>query len=413
MIERIKNYIQKDSISVSRIDVIDGIRVLAIGCIAWFHVWQQSWLAPYVRIGSLSIDLMPIPRAGYLWVDMFILLSAFQLFLPHAREMILGERAYGTKEFYIKRLKRILPPYVLSIIVCLYFAVFTSQYQTLGTMLKDLISHLTFTHTFWPDTYLYTKLNVVLWTVAILVQFYIVFPLLARVFKKYSSITFLLMCAVGIVFRVLLVNTSKTPAMFVNQLPAFFDVFAIGMFGAYAFVYMNKKVEYQKMSPLFTIVSIGSLIFIFFAMKDLSRVMGNENLQRWQGINRTWVSLGFLLFVISTGYSMKWYRRIYSNRLAVFLSSISFNFYIWHHYISVKLRDWNFPYSEYADPNVYGDLKWQRLYTLAAFAISIAFAWLVTWLYEGKVMNKLLRAKAEDRSAPGRSGKSAKIPRRR
>jgi peptidoglycan/LPS O-acetylase OafA/YrhL len=145
-------------------------------------------------------------------------------------------------------------------------------------------------------------------------------------------------------------------------------------------------------------------------MNDLSQVVGNENLQRWQGINRTWVSLGFLLFIISTAYSMKWYRYIYSNRLAVFLSSISFNLYIWHHYIAVKLREWNFPYSQYETPNMFGELKWQWSYTIAAFAISIAFAWLVTWLYEGKLMSSLLKGRPIDEPAPG---KAAKAPRRR
>jgi peptidoglycan/LPS O-acetylase OafA/YrhL len=90
---------------------------------------------------------------------------------------------------------------------------------------------------------------------------------------------------------------------------------------------------------------------------------------------------------------MKWYRFIYSNKLAVFLSSISFNFYIWHQYIAVKLRQWNFPYSQYENPNMLGELKWQWHYTIAAFAISIAFAWLVTWLYEKKLMGRLLTPK--------------------
>ena len=393
MIEKLKKYISDDNISISRIDVLAGIRVLAIALIAWFHIWQQSWLTPYLKLGNLHLDFTPLPRAGYLWVDMFILLSAFQLFLPHAREIILGEKAPGPKTFYKRRLKRILPSYLLSILICLYFAVFSGAYSFIGFMLKDLVTHLTFTFTFWPETYLWTNLNVVLWTIAILMQFYLIFPFLAALFKKWSGITFIVMCAVGVLFRIFFVNNSSDPALLINQLPAFFDVFAIGMFGAYVFVYINQKVSYQKFSPLFTLLSIGSLVVIFFAMRDLSHVPGHNNLQRWQGINRSWIALVFLLYIISTSYSMKWYRIIYSNKLAVFLSSISFNFYIWHQYIAVKLRQWNFPYSQYENPNMLGELKWQWHYTIAAFAISIAFAWLVTWLYEKKLMGRLLTPK--------------------
>ena len=405
MIEKFKKYISDDTVSITRIDVLDGIRVLAIALIAWFHIWQQSWLTPYLKIGNLHFDFTPLPRAGYLWVDMFILLSAFQLFLPHAREMILGESAPHPKVFYKKRLKRILPSYLLSIIICVYFAVFSGAYSSLGFMLKDLLTHLTFTFTFWPETYLWTNLNVVLWTIAILMQFYLIFPLLATAFKKWSGVTFIAMCAVGVVFRVLFVNNSSDPALYINQLPAFFDVFAIGMFGAYVFVYFNKKVSYQRFSPLFNLLSIGSLVIIFFAMKDLAHVPGHNGLQRWQGINRSWIALVFLLYIISTSYSMKWYRFIYSNKLAVFLSSIAFNFYIWHQYIAVKLRQWNFPYSPYENPNMLGELKWQWQYTLVAFTISIAFAWLVTWLYEKKLMGRLLTPK--ELKSRGRKNPSA------
>ncbi len=391
MIEKIKKYITDDEVSTSRIDVIAGIRVLAIGLIAWFHIWQQSWLSPYLRIGNIRLNFMPLPRAGYLWVDMFILLSAFQLFLPHARQMVSGTDTISTKEFYIRRAKRILPSYVLSVLICLYFAVFSGNYASMNHMLKDLITHLTFTHTFFADTYLFTQLNVVLWTVAILVQFYLIFPFIAKAFKKYSTLTFVLLCTAGITYRIFFVNGALDPALFLNQLPAFLDVFAIGMFGAYAFVLLNEKVKYQRLSPVFTILSVASFCLIFYAMKLLSQVADHTDLQHWQGINRTWVALAFLLFVISTAYSMKWYRFIFSNKIAVFLSTIAFNFYIWHQYIAVKLKLWNFPYSEFETPNMAGDIRWQWQYTIACFLISIAFSIFVTYVYERAIRKFIAR----------------------
>lgn len=392
MIDKIKQYLQKDAISNKRVDVLDGIRVLAIGLISWFHIWQQSWLMPYISFGSSRYLLVPLARAGYLWVDMFILLSAFQLFLPHARQMISGDKTISTSEFYKRRARRILPSYIFSVLICLYIALFSQEFASIGAILKDLLTHLTFTQTFFVDTYIGTKLNVVLWTVAILIQFYILFPIIIKAFKKFPTGTFLVMCAIGTLFRVLLVNNADAPAMFINQLPAFFDVIAIGIFGAYAYVAIN-KIKYQIWSPLSTILSIGSLIVLYFAMRDLAGISGNVNLQHWQGINRSWIAFVFLLFILSTSYAMKWYRKIYSNRVMVFLSSISFNYYIWHQYIAVKLKSWNFPYSQFEYPNMAGDVQWQYLFTLISFTISILFAWLVTWLYEGKLIPILLREK--------------------
>ena len=143
-------------------------------------------------------------------------------------------------------------------------------------------------------------------------QFYVVFPFAGEGFQKVFQPDFSAYVRRGDLFPRPFGKHLERPCHVRKPAAAFFDVFAIGMFGAYAFVYMNKKINYQNMSPLFTIISLGSLVFVLFAMKDLAQVMGNENLQRWQGINRTWVSLGFLLFLVSTTYSMKWYRAIYT-----------------------------------------------------------------------------------------------------
>ena len=66
-----------------RIPELDGLRVLMIFIVSWYHIWQQSWLRPVV--GSYSLDYLV--RSGYIWVDGTVLLSSFLLFLPYARAM--------------------------------------------------------------------------------------------------------------------------------------------------------------------------------------------------------------------------------------------------------------------------------------------------------------------------------------
>ena len=66
-----------------RIPELDGLRVLMIFIVSWYHIWQQSWLRP--MIGSYSLDYLV--RSGYIWVDGTVLLSAFLLFLPYAKAM--------------------------------------------------------------------------------------------------------------------------------------------------------------------------------------------------------------------------------------------------------------------------------------------------------------------------------------
>ena len=38
-----------------RIPELDGLRVLMIFIVSWFHIWQQSWLEPRIEIPALGI----------------------------------------------------------------------------------------------------------------------------------------------------------------------------------------------------------------------------------------------------------------------------------------------------------------------------------------------------------------------
>ena len=101
-----------------KIPELNGLRVLLVFIVSWYHFWQQSWLTP--SIGSYSLDYLL--RAGYMPVDGTILLSGFLLFLPYARAMLLGEAVPNTKQFYQRRIMRIVPSYYF-VTLALLFAV--------------------------------------------------------------------------------------------------------------------------------------------------------------------------------------------------------------------------------------------------------------------------------------------------
>ena len=115
---------EKWKYDVSHIKTLDGIRALAILILAWFHIWQWSWLQPIKDVPALSIinqtqlNFDWIVRYGSQMVDVMLLISGFCLFLPYAKNMVLGSPEPDIKTFYKKRVARIFPSY--------YFAVFFS-----------------------------------------------------------------------------------------------------------------------------------------------------------------------------------------------------------------------------------------------------------------------------------------------
>ena len=59
----------------------DVLRILCIFTVAWFHIWQQSWLDPSFRIAGHYFDLQRIVRRGYMLVDLTLLLTGCMLLM--------------------------------------------------------------------------------------------------------------------------------------------------------------------------------------------------------------------------------------------------------------------------------------------------------------------------------------------
>ena len=87
-----------DNTVQKHIDVLDGIRAVAIVLVVWYHVWQQTWLTPYIvfdnkitkYFGISNINLATFVRYGAEFADMLILLSALSNFYPYARSILFG-----------------------------------------------------------------------------------------------------------------------------------------------------------------------------------------------------------------------------------------------------------------------------------------------------------------------------------
>lgn len=122
-----------------KISELNGLRVLLVFIVSWYHFWQQSWLTP--SIGSYSLDYLL--RAGYMPVDGTILLSGFLLFLPMPVPCC-WEAVPNTKQFYQRRIMRIVPSYYF-VTLALLFAVALPWhlYYNSSDMVRDVVMHLT------------------------------------------------------------------------------------------------------------------------------------------------------------------------------------------------------------------------------------------------------------------------------
>ncbi len=367
------------------VDVVDGIRGLSVLMVLWFHFWQQTWFMPNYPTPWLSFlgitNLTPshIRWVGYIFVDMMVLLSAFCLTLPIARSMVLGEGVDDACTFYKKRFARIYPSYLLAVLVSFGFQLWWGHYPTASYAVRDLISHLTFTHMFRADTYIYAPINGVLWTVGLEVQFYVLFPLLVKLFRKSPLLFWGTLTGFGglYIFQYALKQTPVN--MQVNQLPTFLPVFANGMLAAYLFTLYCVKAPYKRLwAVLFTALAVVGAVLI--RNEIVSAQLYSKDKQLWQLENRIGLSLCFSLFLLSAALSLKPLRWLFSNPVARFLGAISYNLYLYHQRLMVLLR-MSLGFQSGADAAAAG-AKMQLFLTLEGLGLSLLLAAVLTYFWE-------------------------------
>jgi len=367
--------------SPRRIPELDGLRVLLVFIVAWYHFWQQSWLTP--AVGSYSLDFLV--RSGYMPVDGTILLSGFLLFLPYARGMLMDEPLPDRRWFYRRRVMRIVPSfYFITLVMLFCVALPWGLYYSPKNLVKDVFMHFTFTFTFDPFTYISTPIGVASWTLAIEMQAYLLFPFIARWAMRRPAPTLLGMTAIAWLWRGWCLWAFTDFGMVVNQLPSFLDVYALGMAAALLYVKLTQLWQKVKRPILWQLLATAAVSVCVVLLEKLLRAQAyyNGNIQAGQMIHRFPLATLLAALALCLPFTVLPLRKIMGNRVMTFLAGISMNYYLIHQNLAVHLKRLRIPYSEFDLPNQAGDVTWKYQYTFLCFGLSLALAVLVTYLIE-------------------------------
>ena len=372
-----KNLFMPGRIRGDYADAGDFLRVASVGFVGWFHIWQQSWLNPNLEIGSFTVNFYPQVACGYMFVDLMLLLSGFLLMLGY-----LSGRIGSWKDFYTARAARIMPSYYLCIAVMLFvFALPGGLYGSGKHMWTDILSHLTFTHNFFYESYIGTRLNGALWTLAVEMQFYLAFPLIAKVFKKRPVSSWLVMTLLSWLLRMYLSYQTRDISIYFNRLGAMLDVYANGMLAAWIYVKLADREQKAWQAWLNTALTIGAAMAICHVVRYQFYNLRSNN-QFGQMLLRSPLTLAGSVFLVCGSRSVVLLRKLLSNRPVRFLSGLTFNFYIWHQFLAVKLKEWRIPFYEGENPNQAGLMPWQARYTAVCFLGALALSLAITYLIE-------------------------------
>ncbi len=372
----------------------DLLRVGGILTVAWYHFWQQSWLDPGFHVGPVHVDVQQAIRHGYMAVDLIVLLSGFLLALGAARGAMEGLPRERARTFWKRRYWRIMPSYLLAVVsVVLLYGVPSGAYWTRRAMWKDLLTHLTLTHTFSFDTYVGTTAPVVLWTVAIEAQFYLLWPAIEGAYRRQPGTVCWVMASFAWVFRTWCGKAFPDTTMYVNQLPAMLDLYACGLAAAWVYARLEhdgrpSQAVRRWVAPVGMLACAAGVAWVLYRQPVADREILRQGQMTWRP------ALGLLGggFLLCGCLATEGQEKVLGNPAVRFLAAVSYNFYIWHQFLAVRLKAWHIPAYMSPMPNQAYEQPWQTRYTWACFLAALLLAAALTYLWEKplyKLGNKL------------------------
>ena len=390
-------------VDVGHVGALDGVRALGVLTVLWFHFWQQTWLMPVYStpfLGWLGISrIYPdmLRRCGYLCVDLMLLLSAFVLYLPYARNTFCGTPIERKAAFFKKRFARIVPSYVLLVLVTFFVSLFGGFYAGKpGFAVKDLLTHLTFTEMFFNDTYLFSGTSGVVWTVCIEVGLYLIFPWLGKAFQKRPLLVYAGMLALGAAFTYGIARHIAEPRVMVNRFLTFLPVFANGMMAAHLYTWYAVKVKRKAIPSIVGTLVLFASVFALVKLFSLCASAGS-NQQTWQLNWRIVLSFAFTAFLLGGAICVKPVRKLLDNRVLAALGAISYNLYLWHQWLMVKLRI-SFGAASGKDiADMGANAQWAL--TIEALCIALIVAAILTYGFERPVSGLILKKEKEKNHA--------------
>lgn len=194
------SHISRETSSGRFIPEMDGLRFVAIGMVILFHLngYLTAKSAIYRVAPPQSDWLAQAALVGFRGVELFFVISGFILGLPFAAHHMNGAAPVSLRKYYLRRLTRLEPPYILALLSLFVLAVVVQ-----GSPPPGFYAHLG-ASLFYLHNLIYGTVSPamgVAWSLEIEVQFYLLVPLLTLLFaiknptRRRSSIVALALVA--------------------------------------------------------------------------------------------------------------------------------------------------------------------------------------------------------------------------
>ena len=255
---------------------IDGLRFFAIITVVLFHL-NTSLSKSMGLSASGGIDALggkyDLFQMGWwvlrldLGVKVFFAISGFVLALPFVRRGLLGEgKPIVIKDYFIRRLTRLEPPFVVSLLVFALVHVFVLNEPWIEIQ-KDFFAGLFYLHGLILGAP--NPINPVTWSLEVEAQFYVLVPILFWLVFRFTNIAF----RIGFILLLVIISiylkgifTLSGNQQLAATILSYFANFGMGILFAFLFV-LDKQNWLKMKSYVFDLIGFASVFLIFYFYK--------------------------------------------------------------------------------------------------------------------------------------------------
>jgi len=308
-----------NNVKRQRITAMDSLRGLAAFSVLVFH-WNgilaanSSWV---------------LAKIGHLGVDMFFVLSGFLVSLSFLFTKQL-------KNYFKKRLARIVPLAYSSLIIILVLKMTTGVVIFDWASIKDFLIHLSFTQSFFVSHY-YGNFPV-MWTLSIELTFYLMVPVLFFLGRKNLKVflgLLLVLLVSNFAYRYHLIGffdqwDIHQRIFYSEQIWGRFDQFTYGILLSLAFLYKEQLKIMAKLKYL--LVLLGMLLLSWSGWQFYLLESSFRDFAFLQVFLHSIFGFGFALILWGLVYisDKHGYKRI---PFLDYLGEISYGVYVWHFFV--------------------------------------------------------------------------------
>ena len=244
----------------AKYDNVNLLRAIAALAVVVYHVIEHGQWTTFPSEGPLKYL-----RIGWIGVDLFFAISGFVIAYS-ALLLYRKEPGEFAGKYWRRRLSRIVPLYMLTLVLWIAFAAPGFFSQPARGWAWQLFTHLAFIHSFWPDTH--GALDGPNWSLAVEMQFYLAVALLIRWIDRTPGwriwLYAILIAWAWRACMLMLYGNGDAYILFVKttQLPGMLDEFGAGIFLAKWVLDGRHPMPMKGLLPV-----LGAAVTGYFAMQ--------------------------------------------------------------------------------------------------------------------------------------------------